>query len=110
MISEGRLQQDIIMWFNNTHPEYRGLLCYNLNNSTGGRTAKMNKYLGVVAGRSDLVLYKGGVAYMIELKTLKGRQSTPQLAWESKVRAEGFDYNIVRSLEDFKDLISQIFF
>jgi len=107
--SESALQQKIVFWFWNTYPEFRGLLCYNLNNSVGGRRAKVNQSLGIVKGRSDMVLYIEGKAIMIELKTEKGYQSPTQKKWEVLIASQGFEYYIIRSLEEFKNLIKVIF-
>ena len=108
MKSEARIQQEIVMFFNNEYPELRGCLCYNNNNSVGGLRGKLNKFLGVVKGRSDMVLYYKGFSVMIELKTEKGRQSDSQSAWQYLMINQGFRYYIIRSLEEFKELITKI--
>ena len=108
MKSEARIQQEIVMFFNNEYPELRGCLCYNNNNSVGGLRGKLNKFLGVVKGRSDMVLYYKSFSVMIELKTEKGRQSDSQRAWQYLMINQGFRYYIIRSLEEFKELITKI--
>lgn len=108
MKSESRIQQEIVMFFNNEYPELRGCLCYNNNNSVGGLRGKLNKFLGVVKGRSDMVLYYKSFSVMIELKTEKGRQSDSQRAWQYLMTNQGFEYYIIRSLEEFKELIVKI--
>lgn len=107
-MSEGRLQQEIVFWFRNAFPNLRGLLCYNNNNSLGGRKGNMNKYLGVIKGRADMVFYYKSRAYMIELKTEIGYQSKEQKKWQNIIEEQGFNYSIIRSLEDFKILIKLI--
>ena len=108
MKSEARIQQEIVMFFNNEYPELRGCLCYNNNNSVGGLRGKLNKFLGVVKGRSDMVLYYKSFSVMIELKTEKGTQSDYQRAWQYLMSQQGFEYYIIRSLEEFKELIVKI--
>jgi len=108
MKSEARIQQEIVMFFNNEYPELRGCLCYNNNNSVGGLRGRLNKFLGVVKGRSDMVLYYKSFSVMIELKTEKGRQSDHQRAWQYLMKSQGFEYYIIRSLEEFKELIVKI--
>lgn len=107
-MSEARLQQECFMWFNNSFPDLRGLLCYNLNNTEGGRRGNINKFLGIIPGRSDMVLYFEGKAIMIELKTEIGTQSANQKKWQSLVEKNGFEYFIVRSLSEFQNLIKTI--
>ena len=106
-ISEIRLQQEIIRFFNNTYPDLRGLLCYNNNNSDGGYRGHINKFLGIVPGRSDLVLYFEGGCYMIELKVGKGNQSKVQKEWEKLIKSQGFEYVVIRSLDEFQNYIKE---
>lgn len=108
MISEGRLQQDIYMWFHNQFPHYRGLLCYNLNNSKNRIDGSRNRSLGLQAGRSDLTLYYQKRAYMIELKTTTGIQSKQQKEWQRIIESHGFEYVIIRSLDEFKYFVFNI--
>ena len=107
-MSEERIQQEIIMDFNNSYATYRGLLCYNLNNSIGGFRGKINKFLGLVKGRSDLTFYWNGKAYHLELKTLTGTQKPEQKAWQRLVESQGFKYYIIRTPEEAKKLIASI--
>lgn len=105
MQSEERLQQEIVRWFNNTYPQYRGLLCYNNNNSVGGYRGDKNRWMGIVKGRSDLELLLGGQTTMIELKTVTGLQKPAQAEWQKLVESQGFRYCIVRTLDEFKELV-----
>ena len=76
MKSEARIQQEIVMFFNNEYPELRGCLCYNNNNSVGGLRGKLNKDY--------------------------------QRSWQYLMSQQGFEYYIIRSLEEFKELITKI--
>ena len=105
MYSEDKIHQDCYVWFHNTYPHLRGLLCYNLNNSKNRVDGARNKAKGLIAGRSDLVLYYSGKAYMIEMKTPDGDQEPAQKIWEQKITAQGFQYHICRSLAEFQTLI-----
>ena len=106
--SEARIQQEIVMYFHNEYPQLRGCLCYNNNNSTGGYRGKVNKFLGVIKGRSDMVLYYQGVSYMIELKNSTGKQSKEQKEWQELMSKNMFHYFIIKSLDEFKGLIKTI--
>jgi hypothetical protein len=108
MKSEERIQQEIIMGFNNQYKAFRGLLCYNLNNSIGGYRGRVNKFLGLIKGRSDLVFYWNGSAYHIELKNATGQQKPEQKDWQRLVEQNGFKYYLVRSSEEGLELISTI--
>jgi hypothetical protein len=98
---EERLQEDCYLWFHNTHPSYRGLLCYNLNNSANRIQGAKNKGMGLQSGRSDMVFYFNSRAYMIEMKTEDGSQSPDQIKWEKLIKAQGFNYIVVRSKQEF---------
>ena len=109
MESENKLQVTCYVWFHNTFPELRGLLCYNLGNSKNAIDGARNKAMGLQKGRSDMVLYFNGTATMIEFKTDNGEQSQAQKDWELAVRIQGFSYYIVRSLQEFQSLIYKLF-
>jgi hypothetical protein len=106
--SEDKIQSDCYVWFHNTYPQHRGLLCYNLNNSKNKIDGARNKAKGLIAGRSDMVLYYDAKAFMIEFKTSDGVQSAGQKEWEALVRSNGFQYHIIRSLPEFQSLILSI--
>lgn len=107
---EHKIQCAIVKWFYYAYPQYRGGLFFAVPN--GGhrniQTAARLKAEGVTAGVSDLILLvskQGYHALCIEVKTLKGRQSENQKAWEAKVEAQGFKYALVRSLDEFAELV-----
>jgi hypothetical protein len=104
--SEISIQRDIFLFHWNNYPNERGLLCYNLNNSANKIQGNQNKSLGLIKGRSDMVYYKNGEATMLEIKTDNGKQSKAQKDWETTIKNAGFDYIILRSLQDFKDFLN----
>lgn len=107
-VGESKIQGDCYKWFHNTYPNLRGLLCYNLNNSKNKIDGNLNKAMGLQKGRSDMVFYYHGTAYMLEFKTPYGNQSPEQLNWMEKVEREGFQYHLIRSLEQFQTIINNI--
>lgn len=58
------------------------------------------KKTGLIPGVSDLVLVKNGLAYFMEVKTEKGKQSKVQGIFERRALEVGAKYGIVRSLEE----------
>lgn len=100
--SEDRIHQAIYVWFHNEYPQLRGLLCYNLNNSRNAIDGNKNKLKGLQAGRSDLTFYFHGRAFFFEVKNESGTQSSEQKAWEVLMQNNGFNYYIVRNLDEFK--------
>jgi hypothetical protein len=64
--------------------------------------------MGVVKGVSDTILFLARGEYhalCVEFKTEVGRQSDAQVEWQRKVEQQGYRYEVVRSLEEFKKLI-----
>jgi hypothetical protein len=108
-MTEDRLQQSCYVWFHNEYPELRGLLFHVPNGGArNGFEAKKFKWMGVVPGVADLIFLFNKKAYFIELKTEKGTQSKVQKEWENTVIVQGFNYHILRSLEEFQRLIKSI--
>ena len=107
--SEDALQQKCYFWFWNSYPELRGLLFAVPNGgSRNAREAKKFNLTGLVSGVSDMIFLYKSKAYMLELKTETGTQSKKQQKWEQTVWAWGFDYHLIRSLAQFKVLVSGI--
>ena len=107
--TESRIQQSCVIWLWNNHPETRKLLFSVAN---GGYRhpleAKRLKAEGLIAGVSDLIFLWQSKTYFIEMKTPKGHQQPNQIEWQHIVEAQGFDYFVCRSLEEFKEIINNI--
>lgn len=111
---EHRLQTACVSWFRLAYPKWAQLLFAVPN---GGRrdavTGARLKAEGVVPGVSDLLLLVPAHriehdvvialwhGFCIEMKTLKGRQTENQKAWQRKVEAEGYRYEVVRTVDEF---------
>jgi len=108
--TEDALQQKCIFWFWNTYPHYRRLLFSVPNGGLrDGKTAKTMNLTGLTKGVSDLILLKNNRAYLLEAKKdKKASQSKEQKSWQALVEREGFNYQIFRSLHEFKVIIMQI--
>lgn len=108
-MSEDILQAKIYKWYHNTY-------CTKNNNPrhcifsvpNGGlrspREAVKLKATGLVAGVSDLIVLQPNRIIFVEVKFGKGRQQANQVDFENKVKALGFEYYLVRSLEEFKQI------
>lgn len=107
--SEDKIQQEIVLWFKNNYclkhhnPRY---CIFSVPN--GGTRNKLEairlKSTGLLAGVSDLIVLYDKL-YFIEVKTDKGRQSDKQKDFEKVVSSLGYEYKLVRSLDDFKRII-----
>ena len=107
---EHRIQCAIVKWFYYAYPAYRGGCLFAVPN--GGhrniQTARNLKAEGVTSGVSDLLLLVPKRDYhglCIEVKTPVGRQSDNQKNWQRIIEAQGYRYEIVRSLDEFAELV-----
>lgn len=107
---EHRIQCAIVKWFFYAYPQYRGGCLFAVPN--GGQrniqTAARLKAEGVTSGVADLLLLvarHGFHGLCIEVKTIVGRQSENQKNWQRIIEAQGYRYEIVRSLDDFASLV-----
>jgi hypothetical protein len=107
MKNENNLQAEIYKWFNNTHclknNPNRGLIFSIPNGGTRNiREAMTFKATGLLKGASDLiVIFPNGKLCFIELKIAKGIQSAEQKDFEERVSKAGYEYYLIRSLEEF---------
>ena len=117
---ESKLQQACVKWFQLAYPQqWKDRLLFAIPN--GGKRGKItaanmkregqrpgvaDMFLSVTAGGqspiSNEYLHPG---LYIEFKTDKGRQSEAQKEFEVAVKRQGYKYEIVRSLEEFMEVV-----
>lgn len=109
---EHALQVACVRWFALRYPkchEQGSLIAVPNGGRRDRRTGAILKAEGVVAGASDLILFKPTArshALLIEMKYGKeGRQSESQRTWQQGVTADGYRYEVVRCLEQFISLV-----
>lgn len=108
-MSEDQLQAIIYQWFHNNFPNLRGLLFAVPNGGwRNPREAQKLKATGTVAGVADLLFIYRGRIYCFELKTPTGTQQKVQKQWQLIVENQGVDYFVVRSLEQFQNMLQNI--
>lgn len=117
-MTESRLQHECFIWHWNNYPDERGLLWMNYNNPKNAAHGAMLKGMGLIKGVADMTYVKpsrcadcpeswpGYDLTFIELKTDTGRQSSAQKEWQAQVEAVGAKYEIVRTVEEFKALVT----
>lgn len=101
-MTEDQIQQQIVVYYRNL---FKGLIfsCPN-GGSRNIVEAKKLKATGLLAGVSDLIILKpNGKTIFVEVKTEIGKQSDAQSEFQKKVQDMGFDYYLVRSLQEFKN-------
>lgn len=110
--SEAKIQQSCYIWFNNTyclkHHNQRCLMFSVPNEGLDAKEQSRKKAVGMLPGVSDTILVLPNKVIFCEFKDAKGRQSDKQIDFENRVTALGFEYWIIRNLEDFKNKIAQL--
>ena len=107
-MTESKLQQEIFNWYQNNYclkfHEPRGLIFSIPNGGTRNKLEAITmKATGLLAGASDLVvIFPNSKLAFVELKTEKGTQSDKQKNFEKRVTDLGFEYKLIRTLEEFK--------
>lgn len=112
---EHNLQAACVQWF---RLQYRHLAPLLFAVPNGGARSKATagklKAEGVVPGVADLILLVPRIeegcknithALCIEMKTPTGKQSTEQKLWQLDVEQYGYKYVVVRSFEEFVDVV-----
>jgi len=106
---ESVLQRQCVKWF---YLQFPKLTLFAIPN--GGKRnvieAGIMKAEGVLAGVADLLFMKANVQYnglFIEIKTPKGKQTEKQKEFELRAKAEGYDYKVCRSLDEFMTTINE---
>ena len=61
--------------------------------------------MGWTKGTSDLIAIGHGDTLFIALKRPKGKQSPEQVVFQKEIVSRGFNYVVVRSLEDIEKVI-----
>ena len=87
-----------------THPK-AGAAC-SKQGTTKTYQNKKFKNTGVLSGVSDLVVLLDRKTIFVELKT-STMQKEAQIKFQSIVENLGFDYYIIRSLNNFKDMLNK---
>jgi hypothetical protein len=108
-MSEDQLQQKIVIGFKNNYQIKGKGLIFSVPNG-GSRNileAKKLKQTGSLAGVSDLIVLLNQKCLFIELKIEKGIQSEVQKQFEKKVADLGFKYYLVRSENEFLNIINK---
>lgn len=106
MKTESKIQQEIIVFFRNEYQRIGKGLIFSVPNEREGY-AQMRKLIqtGLLSGVSDLIVLQKGKCMFVEIKNEIGKQSDKQKKFQKNVENLGFEYHLVRSLEQFKTII-----
>ena len=105
--TEAKIQQEMFIWFNNNYTiKGLGLFASIPNDSKDAKEQMRKKATGMKPGHSDFNIYlPNGKTLFFEVKTPIGKQSDIQKRFELEVNNLGFQYFLVRSLDEFKKIV-----
>ena len=112
--SENVLQADIVQWFRNNYClKHHNPRCLIFSVPNGGTRNKIEagtlKATGLLAGVSDLIVVLPNRILFLELKTETGQQSDSQVEFSCIISVLGFEYYVIRSIDEFKNIIYEHF-
>lgn len=111
---ESNNQIQCVRWFRAQYPQYAMLLIHPINEGSGHTSRDrmrqgIHKAEGAVAGVSDLLLFMPatfndvnyhGIAFEFK-EPKRGKQSQDQKDFEKMIKAAGWEYEIIRYLDEF---------
>jgi hypothetical protein len=107
--TEAKIQQEMYLWFTNNYSlkdNYKGMFASVPNDSKDAKEQMRKKATGMKPGHSDFNIYlPGGKTLFFEVKTPIGKQSEIQKRFEEQGNILGFEYFLVRSLDEFKKIV-----
>lgn len=106
---EHNIQASCVKWFRNQYPQLRNILFAVPNARRSARNGEYMKEEGMLSGVADLILLKSNRFYgalCIEMKKPGEYQRPVQKEWQKECEAAGNKYVVVRSLEEFIEVVN----
>lgn len=109
-MTESQIQAVCFKWFHNTHClEHHSPRCIIFSVPNGGTRNPLEAITlsstGLLPGVSDLIILTPNRILFIEVKTEAGTQSGAQKSFEARLKTLGYSYYLVRSLDEFKEVV-----
>ena len=97
-MSEYEIQCSIVKYF---RENYKDSVIFSVPNEASWQ--RSNKFIasGMLKGAADLVVVMKGMVIFIELKTRYNKQSPEQIQFQESIENLGYQYYVVRSLDEF---------
>lgn len=111
-MTEEHLQQEIVVWYSNNYclksHNPRGLIFSVPNDTKNFMELKRKKNTGLLSGVSDLVVILPNEKILfIEVKFGNNKQQHNQLEFQKRIEELNYNYYVVYSLENFKQIICE---
>lgn len=99
--SEHYIQTECIAWYRNNYERFgKGVIIPVPN-----ELAAKRKDVVICKGASDTIIIHGSEVLFVEFKTAHNKQLSHQLEFQSLVTKLGYHYYLIRSIEQFKEVI-----
>lgn len=98
-MTERDIQKLCIEWFRATYREQGEIIC--VPNEVTHYSSNKWQAVGVRKGCSDVIVVMKNKVLFIEFKTPQNKQSYEQLGFQRSIESLGFQYYVVRSLDEF---------
>ena len=99
---ESELQKKVVAWFRKYYPKY---LLFAISNEASYKRASHFRAMGMLPGVSDTIMVLPDKILFLEFKDIHGRQSDHQKQFQVKIELLGFEYHIIRDLQDVKQIL-----
>lgn len=98
-MTEREIQKLCIEWFKATYGSDGECIC--VPNEVTHYSSNKWQAVGVRKGCSDLIIVLKGKVLFVELKTPQNKQSYEQIGFQRSIENLGYQYYVVRSLDEF---------
>jgi len=89
----------VVEWFRATYKDKGEIIC--VPNEVTHYSSNKWQAVGMRKGCSDLIVVLKGKVIFVELKTPQNKQSYEQVGFQRSVENLGYEYYVVRSLDEF---------
>lgn len=104
MLKECQLQAKCVEWFRYHFPHY---IIFAVPNEAAYKRSSYFSSIGMLNGVSDTIVVLPEKILFVEFKTPKGQQRPEQVEFQKKIESLGYSYHIIRSFDQYKDLINE---
>jgi hypothetical protein len=104
MKKEYQIQKNCVAWFRSTYPDY---VLFSVPNEATHSKSNYYKSIGALPGASDIIIVLPEKVLFIEFKAPKGKQSTQQKEFQTKIEALCQEYYLCFSEEEFQAIVNK---
>lgn len=104
MKKEYQIQKNCVAWFRSTYPDF---VIFSVPNEATHSKSNYYKSIGALPGASDIIIVLPNKVLFIEFKAPKGKQSTQQKEFQTKLESLHQEYHLCFSEEEFQAIVNK---